>query len=97
MAIRDEDYSSGVQGGSVSGAWVDQGYITPMTWKWKLYGVHWHDEVETRTWLGDFESEKEISGIATFFANNPHFEHMEIFEGEIFKYAVMRIVGGRRD
>lgn len=64
---------------------------------WKLYGVHWQDEVETRTWLGDFKSEKEISGIANFFANNPHFEHMEIFEGNNFKYAVMRIVGGRND
>ncbi len=58
--------------------------------KWTLYGVTQEDE---KTWLGDFESEKEISGIASFFANNPHFEHLEIFEGNDFKYAVMRIVG----
>lgn len=61
---------------------------------WKLYGVTENDE---KTWLGDFDSEKEITGIANFFANNPHFEHMEIHEGNEFKYAVMRIVGGRHD
>lgn len=64
--------------------------VIPPTWK--LYGVTKNDE---KTWLGDFESEKEITGIANFFANNPHFEHMEIYEGNDFRYAVMRIIGGR--
>jgi len=61
---------------------------------WRLYGVTKDDE---KTWLGKFDTEAEISGIANFFANNPHFEHMEIFEGPDFRYAVMRIIGGRND
>lgn len=65
-------------------------YINTLPIPWKLYGVTKDDE---KTWLGDFELEREITGIANFFANNPHFEHMEIYEGEEFRYAVMRIVG----
>jgi hypothetical protein len=97
MAIRDQDYSSGVQGMGNSRSTV---MVDPTNWvhaipiPWKLYGVTRDDE---KTWLGDFVSEGEITGFANFFANNPHFEHMEIHEGNNFKYAVMRIVGGRRD
>lgn len=61
---------------------------------WHLYGVTKDDE---STWLASYDNERSICSLADFCADNPHFEHLEIFEGEEFRYAVMAVRGVHHD
>lgn len=65
-----------------------------MSQNWHLYGVDRQDE---KTWLASYDNERSICSLADFIANNPHFEYLEIREGNEFRYVVMSLTGVKND